>query len=205
MVHQVLLSKIYFLKAYVKRTHFYRLTSSLRQFSISKSQTYVNSWQNNSKHTPNVRLCIIAYVSHWCYFYDDWRYFYIYDQWLLNKFMMTDVTFRYTLNLCWIKFKKKSTSSGSVSLNSHPSPVHEMKPWHDLSVRSSSKNCHNWKNTKFVSNHMKSPTFLSLTITWIGPEPVKHGCPLAESPAGKRVPQSDPFSPLLLLLFCSML
>lgn len=48
------------------------------------------------------------------------------------------------------------TSSGSVSLNSQPSPVHEMKPWQLLSVRSSSRNCH----------------------SWIGPEPenVAHSC-----------------------------
>lgn len=36
------------------------------------------------------------------------------------------------------------TSSGSASLNSHPSPVQLMKDWHDLSESSSSRNCHSW-------------------------------------------------------------
>ena len=36
------------------------------------------------------------------------------------------------------------TSSGSVSLNSHPSPVHVMICWHVRSVNISSKNCHSW-------------------------------------------------------------
>ena len=47
------------------------------------------------------------------------------------------------------------TSSGSVSLNSHSSPVQEIKLWQVLSVSSSKRNCH----------------------SWMGPEPVKHGAP----------------------------
>uniref|UniRef100_A0A182Q8T5 Uncharacterized protein n=1 Tax=Anopheles farauti TaxID=69004 RepID=A0A182Q8T5_9DIPT len=38
--------------------------------------------------------------------------------------------------------KLKLTSSGSVSLNSHSSPVQEMKLWQVLSVSNSSRNCH---------------------------------------------------------------
>ncbi len=44
------------------------------------------------------------------------------------------------------------TSSGSVSLNSQPSPVQLMMLWQLVSVSSSSRNCH----------------------SWMGPLPVKH-------------------------------
>lgn len=37
-----------------------------------------------------------------------------------------------------------STSSGSVNLNSHPSPVQLIHDWQLRSVRSSSRNCHSW-------------------------------------------------------------
>lgn len=36
------------------------------------------------------------------------------------------------------------TSSGSASLNSHPSPVQLMNDWHDLSDSNSRRNCHSW-------------------------------------------------------------
>ena len=42
------------------------------------------------------------------------------------------------------KLRVLLTSSGSVSLNSQPSPVQEMNCWQDLSVRSSSRNCQSW-------------------------------------------------------------
>ena len=59
--------------------------------------------------------------------------------------------------------QRRATSSGSDSLNSQPSPVQEIKLWHDLSVNNSSKNCHNW----------------------IGPDPVKQG-PLPGGPPVKN-------------------
>jgi len=73
--------------------------------------------------------------------------------------------------------QRRATSSGSDSLNSQPSPVHEMKLWHDLSVSSSSKNCHNW----------------------MGPEPVKQG-PLPGGPPLKetRIKIKDVPFPLLI-------
>lgn len=40
------------------------------------------------------------------------------------------------------KDKGYLTSSGSMSLNSHPSPVQLRMLWHALSVKSSSRNCH---------------------------------------------------------------
>lgn len=36
------------------------------------------------------------------------------------------------------------TSSGSESLNSHPSPVQLMNDWQDLSESNSRRNCHSW-------------------------------------------------------------
>ena len=40
--------------------------------------------------------------------------------------------------------KTTLTSSGSVILNSQPSPVHEMKLWLFLCDNNSNRNCHNW-------------------------------------------------------------
>ena len=45
--------------------------------------------------------------------------------------------------VCWC-ISKQITSSGSVSLNSQPSPVQEMNCWQDLSVNNSSRNCQSW-------------------------------------------------------------
>lgn len=48
------------------------------------------------------------------------------------------------------------TSSGSESLNSQPSPVQLMNDWHDLSVRSSSKNCHSWMGPLPTDMHLNN-------------------------------------------------
>lgn len=49
------------------------------------------------------------------------------------------------MNIEHLLWKQKClTSSGSVSLNSHPSPVQRMHERLCWSVRSSSKNCHSW-------------------------------------------------------------
>ena len=49
---------------------------------------------------------------------------------------------------------RRATSSGSVSLNSHSSPVQLMHPWHDRSVRSSSRNCHSCMGPLPVGTNM---------------------------------------------------
>lgn len=45
-----------------------------------------------------------------------------------------------------------------------------MKPWHDLSVRSSSKNCHNWKDTEIDMSCTKNfkLSYYYLNRSWTG-------------------------------------
>ena len=52
--------------------------------------------------------------------------------------------FENIFTLAIIYFLQYLTSSGSVILNSQPSPVQEMKCWQVLSERSSRMNCQSW-------------------------------------------------------------
>ena len=70
--------------------------------------------------------------------------------------------------VCWC-ISKQITSSGSVSLNSQPSPVQEMNCWQDLSVNNSSRNCQSWIGPEpynlvcdFNSIEISKPTAFSI-------------------------------------------
>ena len=74
-----------------------------------------------------------------------------------------------TVFVCWC-ISKQITSSGSVSLNSQPSPVQEMNCWQDLSVNNSSRNCQSWIGPEpynlicdFNSIKISKPTASSIT------------------------------------------
>ena len=71
--------------------------------------------------------------------------------------------------VCWC-LRKQITSSGSVSLNSQPSPVQEMNCWQDLSVNNSSRNCQ----------------------SWIGPEPYNLVCDFNSIKISKPTASSNP-------------